>query len=211
MGWAALGASAVGGGMSISGGIGEALGAAHAATRATRRARQAFQNRYKWTMQDMRNAGLNPILAAEVGGGSAAHVAQSAFPNIMEGAAHAAREFPAKKAELLLMAAERDKKVAEKQLADAQTVREGASTAREISQTSLNDTSRRAVDLRMAADAELVSANVKSAGLNQRMLGAALPGAEAQAALDKTTAGEWLRWINRAVRSVTGRDSTSAR
>ena len=31
------------------------------------REKEAYQNRYRWTMDDMRKAGLNPILAASGG------------------------------------------------------------------------------------------------------------------------------------------------
>lgn len=64
---------------------------------ASARAQMAFQermyrHRYRYTMQDLRKAGLNPILAAEVGGGSAPSGAGYGYPNVLEGVSNSARQ-----------------------------------------------------------------------------------------------------------------------
>lgn len=51
-------------------GLFDALIGAGSSAQSQQFARTNYKNRYKWTMEDMRNAGLNPILAGQVGGGS---------------------------------------------------------------------------------------------------------------------------------------------
>jgi len=71
MGAAILGAAGVGAGASVGGSIGSAFFARKAATKARRAQRRMYKNRYRWTMDDLEQAGLNPILAAggaQVGG-----------------------------------------------------------------------------------------------------------------------------------------------
>lgn len=63
---------------------------------ASARAQMAFQermyrHRYRYTMQDLRKAGLNPILASEVGGGGTPSGAGYQSPNIMESVSNSAR------------------------------------------------------------------------------------------------------------------------
>ncbi|ALS03693.1 VP2 [Gokushovirus WZ-2015a] len=79
---------------------------------ASARAQMAFQermfrHRYRYTMQDMRKAGLNPILAAEMGGGSAPSGAGFSYPNIGEGTAASARQLAMDIAGIQLMNAQR--------------------------------------------------------------------------------------------------------
>ncbi len=66
----------IGAGASLLGGLLSAKGASDQNKAAQRAAeaqmafqRESFQNRYQWTMDDMRKAGLNPILAYKQGGG----------------------------------------------------------------------------------------------------------------------------------------------
>lgn len=85
-------------GAGISGGSGILGGLfSGSQSQASARAQMAFQermyrHRYRYTMQDLRKAGLNPILAAEVGGGSTPSGAGHSMPNIMEGVSNSARQ-----------------------------------------------------------------------------------------------------------------------
>lgn len=81
----------LGGGLS---GIGSAISGAGG--QASARAQMAFQermyrHRYRYTMQDLRKAGLNPILAGEVGGGSAPSGAGYTIPNPLESMGNSAK------------------------------------------------------------------------------------------------------------------------
>lgn len=61
--------------------------------RAIKAARYNYQHRFQWSMEDMRKAGLNPILAARsgLGGGASAPVTGAGgFKNALEGAATSA-------------------------------------------------------------------------------------------------------------------------
>lgn len=81
-------AGAIAGGVSsIIGGALSNSAARHAATVANQRNIYNYQHRYQWAMDDMRNAGLNPILAATqgIGGSINGASALSANYNIGEG------------------------------------------------------------------------------------------------------------------------------
>lgn len=44
--------------------------------------RDAYKHRYQWTVEDLRKAGLNPVLAAQHGAGSVGPMAQMETPNV---------------------------------------------------------------------------------------------------------------------------------
>lgn len=79
MGDAGLAAGASIGGAAISG-----IASAIAASRQRAFAKEMFRNRYQYTMQDMRAAGLNPMLAAKLGGGQPPQGSQAQVPNIAD-------------------------------------------------------------------------------------------------------------------------------
>lgn len=85
-----------GGGSSAAGGIvmglGEAGFSALASHKAYKRQKHIMKNMIQWRVEDMKGAGLNPILAVSPGGGSSASVAQSAPINLSRGVV-AAKEF----------------------------------------------------------------------------------------------------------------------
>lgn len=67
----AIGAAVIGGAISAFGASQQNKMARKASQQQMDFQREGFRNRYKWTMEDMREAGLNPILAYKQGGGSA--------------------------------------------------------------------------------------------------------------------------------------------
>lgn len=82
----AAGLSALGGGTGIAGvlgGVASALGASSSAREANRQAKFNYKHRYQWQVEDMRKAGINPMLSATQGAGS---VPQADVPNIGEAA-----------------------------------------------------------------------------------------------------------------------------
>jgi hypothetical protein len=59
-----IGAALIGAGSSFSGGVMGAIAGDIASDKAWNRQKAMMQRKYQWQMQDMRKAGLNPILAA---------------------------------------------------------------------------------------------------------------------------------------------------
>lgn len=106
-----------GGIASIIGGALSNSAARHAATVANQRNVYNYQHRYQWAMQDMQNAGLNPMLAATQGIGGSVNGASalSANYNLGEGVT----------AGMSATAAGNSAKAAQKQADTAQRVGEG--------------------------------------------------------------------------------------
>lgn len=79
--WSALGAAAATGGFNL---IGSGLAGLFSASEARKQRKfqeRMFKNRYRYTMSDMQAAGLNPILAAGQGPGSAPGGAMGTMPS----------------------------------------------------------------------------------------------------------------------------------
>lgn len=73
MGWAAAaqaGAQAIDTGLQVWSGMEANASNERIAKQTWTRQKEAMQSRYQWTMEDMRKAGLNPILAYQQGGGT---------------------------------------------------------------------------------------------------------------------------------------------
>lgn len=108
----ALGA---GGGTSLLGTIGGAAvggaGAYFAAKQAQRAQKEFYRNRHQWEVEDLRRAGLNPILSATQGPGSAPSVAQANISQGIQSGINSARQAKMINAELeaIESAADRDK------------------------------------------------------------------------------------------------------
>lgn len=82
--------------------------------------RDAYQHRYQWTMEDMRKAGLNPLLAASHGAGNVGSMAQMETPNIAAAAQVASQvNMQNAQAEAASAAAEVDRQEAFKRSWDA--------------------------------------------------------------------------------------------
>jgi len=82
----AAGLSALGGGTGVAGvlgGVASALGASSSARAANQQAKYNYKHRYQWQVEDMRKAGINPMLSATQGAGG---VPQADVPNIGEAA-----------------------------------------------------------------------------------------------------------------------------
>lgn len=62
--------AAIGAGTSLFGGSSAKKAGARAATVAWKRQKKAYKHRYQWQVEDMRKAGLNPMLSFDTGAGS---------------------------------------------------------------------------------------------------------------------------------------------
>ena len=159
-----------------------------------------YRNRYQYTMEDMEQAGLNPILAYQQGGGSAPSGGSMApAPNPLAGAATTARGLQKMRGEVaLLRGAPR-----------LQRANIFESWAREKDHSSKADLNRQLAD-KAKVDKEVSAATARNIGISSDLGQTGLPAARAQEALDKSEPGELLRKLNRIIRSITGRDSTGA-
>lgn len=194
------GGTSSGGDSSVGGGGGTALGAvvglggtalsAHFQGKAMRKAlkytKRIYLNRYTWTVRDLEQAGINPMLAASgaLGGGGPGGVSAAPMPanTLADSAAKGASTAIAMK----------------RQVEELKLLR--ASAHKQTSEVHRN-----------AQQAGLAAAQAKLTMTENQLKTTAIPAAQAQEKLDKTEAGGFLRQINRVIRSITGRDQTSAR
>lgn len=189
-----MGFGGLGGGGALMGGlgallnIGQDIAGTAVAIGEQRKAEKRFHDfykemrgtRYQAAVKDMLAAGLNPILAVGGGGVGAAPVG-APQPATYRAAVGGAGASAFKMGALLN---------AEKELKSQQVME---TIAKEAQASSAADVNRQTAD------------NVR---VDTALKAAALPGARAQAELDKTQGGAYLRWVNRVIRSITGRDST---
>lgn len=168
-----------------------------AASYANRRQRQAMQNRYRWAVHDLRQAGLNPMLAYTQGAGPMASMTGPRF------------EVPPPGAGLRAIAAAKDasfaakaKDLAEVQVEAGRTAVEAnvASAVQSSSQATLN----KELEIVAQRDAALKTATAKKVDVERQLSESMLPSADAVKGFDETTLGGVLRVINRISESVQG-------
>lgn len=168
-----------------------------AASYANRRQRQAMQNRYRWAVHDLRQAGLNPMLAYTQGAGPMASMTgprmDSPAPGMVGRALGAAREAPF---------VSRAKELAEAELESTRASAEAgvASADKDKSQVQVN----KQLEAVAQRDAELKTATAKKVDVERKLSESMLPSAEAVKGFDESTLGGVLRVINRISESVQG-------
>lgn len=86
MAWGVVGAAAIGAIGTYAGGASANNMAASESGRGRAWQKDMYKHRYQYTVKDMRKAGLNPILAAQFGGGSSPSGMQASFQNPAAGA-----------------------------------------------------------------------------------------------------------------------------
>lgn len=170
------------------------------ASYATRRARQAYQNRYRWTMHDMKEAGLNPILAYQTMAGGAptgmmGHVSSS---NLGSSAREGARlggllgeQMRNVRMDTWLKNAQENVAVSARELNKAQT-----------NKTEVDALVRIVEGQEAAARALLYNAQTKRTDTENMLLGTQIPSAKAMAEFDKSPIGQFLRQWNRGVEGL---------
>lgn len=168
-----------------------------AASYANRRQRAAMQNRYRWAVHDLRQAGLNPMLAYTQGAGPMASMTAPRFETPSPGtgarAIAAAKDLPF---------AAKAKDLAETQVEAGRTAVEAnvASAKRDSSQSALN----RELEAVAKRDAELKIATAKKVDVERELSESMLPSAAAVKGFDESTLGGVLRVINRISESIQG-------
>ncbi len=181
-------------GVDVVGGVLQSAANFEAQTRAQDFGSAEYGTRYQTTMEDMRKAGLNPILAYQQGvGAQPKGQGLQGLPNVLSGAASTARGANRMVAEIGMLKET-------KKLRNAETWRTWAQERAQSYQGDLN----RELSLKAVQDREVAATTAK-------LMKTGLPAAKAQERLDKMPVGETLRMWNRIIRSVTGRDATGAR
>lgn len=155
-----------------------------AATTAFKRQRDLYKHRYQYTMADMREAGLNPILAYRQGPGSYPGVAQ-AQPHITAPTGLAEAYTSARKAgpAIAVLKAQRNQ------------VR--AVTSQQVQLAAQNASQSQKLIEEAKTIAAMRSALVNSARSRARLDRASVPLAEADARVFDSSAGDMMRWLKR--------------
>lgn len=157
---------------------------ANRTNRAIAREQMGFQESqsstaYQRAMEDMRKAGLNPILAYQQGGASASSGASATMQDALTPAVNSA------------MGAVRLK-------ADVDNIRENTEKLR--TDQDLN----RALQESAKADAFLKATSAKNVSMSTLLAGLQVPGARNQAAVEDSLFGKVLSFIDRGTKSVGG-------
>lgn len=149
---------------------------------------------YQRAMADMEAAGLNPMLAGQVNGNSAGSGAASSISTSL-----ASDYINSAK-----MAAKLDKEV---DLLDAQINTAKSQEYKNLSEGDrnykLNDKMNEEI-LNIIEDRKVITNSAKNLDLTNRTGEARLYGILNEAGIDKTKAGEFLRWINRVSEALQG-------
>lgn len=158
-------------------------------SKARRFARWQMANRHQLQVQDLRAAGLNPILSASQPG-------PMATPPIM-----AAGTAPTGMAGGLVESARAAMTMeSEVERAHQEAARVGAEGAK----------AEEAVRM-MREQERLISAQTEQTMVGTALQATGLAGAKAQETFDKTKLGNRLRMLNRAIRAIRGADTTTAK
>lgn len=168
----------------------------------------SFRNRYQWTMQDMRKAGLNPILAYQQGGGMAPQGQMGKVTSSTAGALPAVNTAIQAEAventirkqqeEIKNLAAQRKNTVQDTKLKTAQETNVFSDSVLKHAQQ-LETTSRMGVN---SAQAMNIQQNTINAKLDEFRRSAVAEGAKSEEEILKSTLGKYLRWIDVIGRSV---------
>lgn len=202
-----LGALIGGGGQGLSmgldflGGILQSQSSSAEAEKAREFARKMFRHRYQWTMEDMRLAGLNPILAYQQGGGSpSSSASMGQMPNILTGAASTARGAASRVQELLNLKAQR--KVTENQAAIQEKEKQRAHHGVFTEMMAGAEKEQAVIESRARTKREQASA--ERLAQETRMLKYSEPLARADAAFYESDFGQVMRNVERTMGSAGG-------
>jgi len=190
MPWGGIAAAGVGALSDIGMGAFSARSASDSQKLAYKYAKRMYQNRYQWAMDDMRQAGLNPILAYKGVGGAPTPGPGHGPINMPYGAV--GRAVGTAKAASMM-----------KSNVEEAHNRAGAAGA-SWSELSTRAGKNVAEQLRARADTELIRNSAKRVDIDTKLLEAQVPAAKAVQSMDETTYGKFLRWIRRTSEAVQG-------
>jgi len=151
-----------------------------------------LQHRYRWAMNDMRKAGLNPILGF---GGGTPGVSATAQPISLQSSSIGQ----------VLLQAQRQADEIKKLKAETGQATAGRDLRKTQDQLAYQDVRLRdwMIDTQKAT-ARKTEAEADRAEIEARMRAYELPSAKAAYDLDVTRPGTFLRWLNRASESLQG-------
>lgn len=163
---------------------------------AMRHARTMYQKRYQWQMEDMRKAGLNPILSYQTGapGGGGVGTYQGApTSNLGETIVSTAKAGSKLKGELAILANQKD-------LTRAQIVNTAADTLMKETQAGAN-----------RASEDSISATANATRMETLLKATALPRAQTRESAEKSPPGQAAIWWNTMIRNLIGLGPTALR
>lgn len=169
----------IGGGLNMAGGIAGAIASSHQAKLQRRFQERMYRHRYRYQMQDMRKAGLNPILAFRNSPPGAPSGASAKIPNVAADAVNSALS--------------------------ARMQRQQLNNMRQQEQLDFERVAtERMKQMQLGGQRGLLEAQRKGTNLNNAMTERMLPRATAEAAVYEDALGGWLPWINQVSSALQG-------
>ena len=192
MGWAAAGALAAGA-LGFGGGLLQNRASAKEAKKQRKWAEHMYRHRYRYTMEDLEAAGLNPAFAGALGGGSVPSGASATQVNPLQQAATSAKALAIDRQQLKNMEAGEKKDDKQADLFKSQDI----------------ESEERAENIRK--ERELIDANIqatragaKRTDVERQLQETLMPSAKSMRDLDQTDLGELLRKLKRVRDSIFG-------
>lgn len=171
-------------------------------SRARRFARWQMANRYQLMVQDLKKAGLNPILAVSQSPGT------PAAPTLGAGMASG---MGGGMMESVRAGLTMDSEIERAHHEAARVGAEGAKAEESVRLMREQERLTEAQTRSTAAQEKFTDSQRKNVDVSTALSATGLAGARAQEKLDRSKIGERLRQLNRVIRSIRGADQTTAR
>lgn len=203
-----IASAAIGAGASVFGAVSQNQASRRAVDEANEFSERTLRNRYQWTVEDMRNAGLNPMLAYQQGAGSGAQGAMYQPQNVGAGVG------PAINTAVSAAAVENTIKKQEKEIklieAQEKNTQQDTKVKKAVETNTFSDTVLKHAQQILAtsqsgvhnAQSSKIQEETVLTKLDQFRAEAVASGAKSEKEILDTTLGKFLRWVDVIGRSV---------